>query len=101
MGGLEHLAAADEHGALEALPELADVARPGLGLQPAHRGRRQGDEAVEPVAHHRLHGDAERGGDRDGGAADVLGDALKFLRPNTDVTVLFYDGNGISLEPER
>jgi len=29
---------------------------------------------------------------------DVLGDALKFLRPNTDVTVLFYDGNGISLE---
>ena len=29
---------------------------------------------------------------------DVLGDALLFLRPNADLTVLFYDGNAISLE---
>ncbi len=29
---------------------------------------------------------------------DVLGDALLFLRPNASATVLFYDGNAISLE---
>jgi elongation factor P len=29
---------------------------------------------------------------------EVLGDALLFLRPNAELTVLFYDGNAISLE---
>jgi elongation factor P len=29
---------------------------------------------------------------------EVLGEALLFLRPNAELTVLFYDGNAISLE---
>jgi elongation factor P len=29
---------------------------------------------------------------------DVLGDALLFLRPNAEATVLFYDGNAVSIE---
>ena len=28
----------------------------------------------------------------------LLGDALLFLRPNAEATVLFYDGNAVSLE---
>jgi elongation factor P len=31
-------------------------------------------------------------------SADVLGDALLFLRPNAEMTVLFYDGNAVSIE---
>jgi elongation factor P len=30
--------------------------------------------------------------------SDVLGDALMFLRPNAEATVLFYDGNAVSIE---
>ena len=29
---------------------------------------------------------------------DVLGDALLFLRPNAEMTVLFYDGNAVSIQ---
>jgi elongation factor P len=29
---------------------------------------------------------------------DILGDALLFLRPNAELTVLFYDGNAVSLD---
>jgi elongation factor P len=31
-------------------------------------------------------------------SSDVLGDALKYLRENTEATVLFFDGNPVSID---